>query len=194
MNNLEDEKFVDKNIESTINVIQSLNKSKKEIIDAANIISKSIQNGGKLLVFGNGGSAADAQHIAGELVGRFQKNRQSYPAIALSTDTSIITAIANDFSYDLIFSRQCEALVRENDVVIGISTSGNSMNVIKGLETAKEKNAITVGLLGNDGGKIKDIVDIAIIVKSSITAKIQEGHRAIYHTICEMVENKLEEK
>ena len=157
MNNLEDEKFVDKNIESTINVIQSLNKSKKEIIDAANIISKSIQNGGKLLVFGNGGSAADAQHIAGELVGRFQKNRQSYPAIALSTDTSIITAIANDFSYDLIFSRQCEALVRENDVVIGISTSGNSMNVIKGLETAKEKNAITVGLLGNDGGKIKDI-------------------------------------
>ena len=141
------------------------------------------------MLFGNGGSAADAQHIAAELIGRFCKERKSYPAIALTTDSSILTALGNDYSFDSIFSRQCENLVLPNDVVIGISTSGNSINVKKGLIEAKKNQAVTIGLLGNNGGVIKDNVDIQIIVGSSSTPQIQEAHRVIYHIICENVEN-----
>ncbi len=157
-------------------------------------ITKCIQNGNKVILFGNGGSAADAQHIAAELIGRFKINRLSYPAIALSADSSIITALSNDYSFNNVFSRQCESLVQKGDVVIGISTSGSSVNVKKGLEAAKKKGAITIGLLGSKGGTIKKLVDIPIIVNSSSTPRIQEVHRTIYHIICDNVEKILSKR
>ena len=132
--------------------VDSLNKSislKTQINDAINLIINSIKNGNKLIIFGNGGSAADAQHIAAELIGRFKLERKSLPAIALTTDSSILTSLGNDYSYDVIFSRQCESLVSKNDVVIGISTSGNSLNVINGLKTSHKKGATTIAFLGN---------------------------------------------
>src|SRR3989338_4796366 len=162
-----------------------------EIIKTINAISNCIKNGNKVIIFGNGGSAADAQHVAAELVGRFRIERRSYPAIALTTDSSVITSIANDYSYDVIFSRQCESLVSSGDVVIGISTSGNSKNVKNALMVAKKKHAIAIGILGNKGGTIKNITDISIIANSSSTPRIQEIHRTIFHIICEIVEKDL---
>ena len=156
-------------------------------------IVKCLRKGNKVVLFGNGGSAADAQHIAAEFIGRFKINRKSLPAIALSDNPSTITAISNDFSFDLVFSRQCENLVSKGDVVIGISTSGNSINVKKGITTSKKNGAITIGLLGNKGGGIKKCVDIPLIVDATETSQIQEVHRIIYHVICEIVERKLVE-
>ncbi len=160
--------------------------------ESIKVIIERFKQGNKVVLFGNGGSAADAQHIAAEFVGRFQLNRKSYPALALTTDTSILTSLANDYSYDIVFSRQCESLVSKGDVVIGISTSGNSKNVLNGLKKAKEKGAKTIGLLGNNGGEIKDIVDISLIVPSSSTPRIQEAHRTISHIICQIVEEQIE--
>ena len=174
-------------IQKSVNLSHMIEKSIKEI-------SNCIENGHRVYIFGNGGSAADAQHIAAELVGRFKLERGSIPAVALSTDTSIMTSIANDYSYDKIFSRQCESLVEEGDVVIGISTSGNSKNIIEGILATKLKKAITIGLLGNNGGKLGEIVDIPIIVNSDSTSKIQEVHRVVYHIICELLENELVKK
>ena len=154
-------------------------------------ITKTLRNGKKIILFGNGGSAADAQHIAAELIGRFKLKRDSLPAISLTTDSSVITSIANDFSFDEIFSRQCESLVSNGDTVIGISTSGNSKNVFNGLKVSKSIGATTIGLLGNDGGIIKNIVDIPITVESSSTSNIQEAHRVIYHIICQIVESEM---
>lgn len=177
--------------------ISLINKSKKnsELINQViDTILCCYKNNGKIIIFGNGGSAADSQHFAAELVGRFKINRQSIPAISLTTDTSIITAIGNDYSFDDIFSRQCEAIVNKNDVVIGISTSGNSKNIIRGLQKAKTKGSKIIGILGNDGGQIADIVDISIIVSSKNTARIQEVHKIILHIICEKVEEHLFKK
>jgi len=168
-------------IDNSINLSTNIEKSVLELI-------KALKNGKKIILFGNGGSAADAQHIAAELVGRFQLKRESLPAIALTTDSSVLTSIANDFSYDQVFSRQCESLVSNGDAVIGLSTSGNSKNVFNGLKVSKTLGATTIGLLGNDGGIIKNIVDISIIVNSSSTPHIQEVHRVIYHIICNIVE------
>ena len=148
----------------------------------------------KMLVCGNGGSASDAQHIAAELIGRFKQERKSFPAIALTTDSSILTSLGNDYSYDIIFSRQCESLVLKNDVVIGISTSGNSKNVELGMKTAQEIGAKTIGLLGNNGGRIESVSNISIVVNSDDTANIQESHRVIYHIICNIVEKQLSEE
>ena len=176
--------------------IDTLNKSTSltsDINNAINLITDSIQNGNKLIIFGNGGSAADAQHIAAELIGRFKLERKSLPAIALTTDSSILTSLGNDYSYDVIFSRQCESLVLKNDVVIGISTSGNSKNVELGMITSQKIGAKTIGLLGNNGGIIKSVSDIAIIVNSDDTANIQESHRVIYHIICNLIEKQLSE-
>jgi D-sedoheptulose 7-phosphate isomerase len=176
--------------------IDTLNKSislTSDINNAINLITDSIKNGNKLIIFGNGGSAADAQHIAAELIGRFKLERKSIPAIALTTDSSILTSLGNDYSYDVIFSRQCESLVLKNDVVIGISTSGNSKNVVLGMITALKMGAKTIGLLGNNGGTIKDVSDFSIIVNSDDTANIQESHRVIYHIICNLVEKQLSE-
>ena len=162
-----------------------------EIIRIIESITKSLKKGNKILLFGNGGSAADAQHIAAELVGRFGYDRKSLPAISLTTDTSVITSIGNDYSFEKIFSRQCESLVNKGDVVVGISTSGNSINVKNGLLVSKRKGAKTVGFLGQKGGHIKNIVDIPLIVSSNSTPRIQEVHRTAAHIICEMVEKNI---
>ena len=164
-----------------------------QILEISNIIVNSIKNGGKVLIAGNGGSAADAQHFAAELVGRFVLEREGYPAIALTTDSSILTAIGNDYGFDCVFSRQVQALGKENDVFIGISTSGNSKNVILAIEEAKKHNMKVVGLIGKDGGKIKELCDISIIFNYSQTARIQEHHLMSYHIICELVEKELKE-
>jgi D-sedoheptulose 7-phosphate isomerase len=162
----------------------------EKIEESINEIIKCFKTGNKIIIFGNGGSAADAQHIVAEFIGRFQKERKSLPAISLTTDSSIITSLSNDYSYEIVFSRQCESLVSKGDVVLGISTSGNSKNVEEGIKAAKKKGAITIGLLGGDGGIINNVVDISIIVQSTNTARIQEVHRVIYHIICGIVENE----
>ena len=166
----------------------------KEILESIKIITKCLKQGNKVVLFGNGGSAADAQHVAAEFVGRYKLERKSFPAIALTTDTSILTAIGNDYSYDLVFSRQCEGLVSKGDVVIGISTSGNSKNVKNALITSRKKGATTIGFLGNSGGEIKKLVDVSITVKSKSTPRIQEVHRVVFHIICELVEKELTKK
>ena len=173
---------------------KDMKKLSKQIKKTINEITECYKKHNKVLIFGNGGSAADAQHIAAELIGRFKKERKSLPAIALTTDTSVISSLANDYSFEKIFSRQCESLVTKGDIVIGISTSGNSKNVQAGLITAKKMGAKTIGLLGNKGGKIKNYVDIPIIVNSSSTPRIQEVHRIIYHIICEMIEKNIVSK
>ena len=151
-------------------------------------ISEAIRRGNKLLIAGNGGSAADAQHIAAEVVGRFYRERRGLPAIALTTDTSILTSIGNDYGFEQIFSRQIEALGRKGDVFLGISTSGNSVNVVNAVRKAAELGITTVGLTGEEGGKLKGLVDILIAVPSSNTPRIQEVHITIGHIICELVE------
>jgi len=187
-------KEIRKSINRSIELIQQSISLEGEIEKATKLMIKSLKSGHKIIIFGNGGSAADSQHIAAELIGRFKINRKSIPAIALTTDTSILTSISNDFSFDQIFSRQCESLVQKGDVALGISTSGNSLNVKKGLIVSKKNGASTIGLLGNKGGIIKKISDINIIVNSSSTSKIQETHRIIYHVICELIEKELAKK
>ena len=180
-----------KSINQSIKVIEKSVSLSDEIEKSIKVIIKSLKSGHKLVIFGNGGSAADSQHIAAELIGRFKIDRKSIPAIALSTDTSILTSISNDLSYDQVFSRQCESLIKKGDVALGISTSGNSLNVKKGIQTAKKNGATTIALLGNNGGVIKKISDISITVNSKSTSKIQEVHRIIYHIICEFVEKEI---
>ena len=162
-----------------------------KIVEAAKLIAEALKAGKKVLFFGNGGSAADAQHMACELIGRYKKERKALPAIALSTNTSNLTAISNDYSFDDIFSRQIEGLGQKGDIAFGISTSGNSRNVIKAIELAKKQGLKTIGLLGCDGGKIKDISDLSIIVPAKSTPRIQESHLTIEHIICELVEEEL---
>ena len=154
-------------INSIVELIPDIEKAIHEIV-------KCISKKNKIILFGNGGSAADAQHIAAEFIGRFKIERKGFPAIALITDSSCITALSNDYSFDIIFSRQCESLVQKGDIVIGISTSGKSKNILNGFKTAKERGAISIGLLGNKGGKIGKSIDIPIIVNSSSTARIQD--------------------
>ena len=162
-----------------------------EIGLAVDRVYQSLAQGGKVLLMGNGGSAGDAQHIAAELVGRYKKERRALPAIALSVDSSALTAIGNDYGYNQVFERQMEALCRAEDVVIGISTSGNSENVNLALEKARSIQAGTIGLLGKGGGRARECADIAIVVPSHDTARIQESHITIGHIICELVEQKL---
>ena len=186
--------MIRKIIEDSINVKKQLleDESIIRLIDlAGKKVVESIGNGGKILLCGNGGSAADSAHIAGELVGRFQKERNSLPAIALPIDSVSITAIANDYEYNDVFARQVEGLIRREDVLIGISTSGNSENVYRAIKKAKELGGTTIALLGRSGGKIKDIADVVIIVPSDCTARIQESHILIGHILCEIAEDKL---
>jgi D-sedoheptulose 7-phosphate isomerase len=150
-----------------------------------------LKNGNKILFFGNGGSAADAQHLAAELIGRFLKERNAIPAIALTTDTSIITAIGNDYGFEYIFSRQIEGLAKNGDISFGISTSGNSKNVLVGLEKAKQIGCKTIGLLGCGGGKIGQMVDVSIALESKNTPRIQESHITIGHILCGIIEERL---
>jgi D-sedoheptulose 7-phosphate isomerase len=158
------------------------------VADAAAAIVTALGRGGKLLLFGNGGSAADAQHLAAELVGRFQVDRAALAAVALSADTSVITSIGNDEGYERVFARQIEALGRKGDVAFGISTSGLSPNVIQGLETAKARGLRTIALTGHDGGHAGKVADIHINVRSESTARVQEVHRTVIHAICDLVE------
>ena len=154
-------------------------------------VYQSLAQGGKVLLMGNGGSAGDAQHIAAELVGRYKSERKALPAIALTVDSSALTAIGNDYGYAQVFERQVEALCRPEDVVIGISTSGNSENVNRALKRARSLQAATIALLGKGGGHARECADISIIVPSVDTARIQESHITIGHIICELVEQKL---
>ena len=184
---------IQKRLEKTSEIILGLESIIPDINKAINAISKCLLRGNKIILFGNGGSAADAQHIAAEFIGKFNFNRSSLPALALTSNSSILTSISNDYSFDMVFSRQCESLVKKGDVVIGISTSGNSLNVKKGLLTSKKLSATTIGLLGKNGS-IKKVVDISLSVQCKTTPEIQEAHRIIYHIICEHVERRLMNK
>jgi D-sedoheptulose 7-phosphate isomerase len=161
------------------------------IKQAAEKITASLKAGGKLLVFGNGGSAADAQHMAAELVGRYMLERKGYPAIALTTDTSILTAVGNDYGYASVFERQVEALAKKRDVLIGLSTSGNSENVVRALEKGRAMGTVNISLTGKDGGRIKAISDVSINAPSEKTARIQECHGLAIHILCELVEQEM---
>ena len=160
----------------------------RQIVEAAVLIGDCLAAGGKLLLFGNGGSAADAQHLAAEFVGRFVVERPGLPAIALTTDSSILTAVANDYGFERVFARQIEALGRPGDVAIGISTSGNSPNVIEAVNKAKKQNLKTIGLSGKDGGLLARASNVSVTVPAANTARIQECHIAIGHIWCELVE------
>lgn len=160
------------------------------IRDAALMINNCLDGGGKILLCGNGGSASDALHLAGEFVGRFQKERKAIPAIALNADIAAMTAIANDYGYDRIFARAVEGLMTEKDVLIGISTSGNSENVYNAILTAKRRGGKTIAFVGKGGGKIKEITDILLMVPCEYTARVQEAHITIGHIICELVEGQ----
>lgn len=174
-----------------LDIIRSSTSLTPEVEKSTNAIIKCIKKGNKVILFGNGGSAADAQHIAAELIGKFNIKRKSLPAISLTSNSSTITALSNDFSFDTVFSRQCESLVSKGDISFGISTSGNSLNIKKAIITSKKMGATTIALLGNKGGQIKKYADIPIIVNSSSTPFIQEVHRMIYHIICEIVEKEV---
>lgn len=161
------------------------------IAEAAQIILDAYKAGGKVFLIGNGGSAADAQHIAAELAGRFKLERTGLPAIALTTNTSILTALANDYGYDRVFSHQLEALANDKDVLIAITTSGTSPNILKAVEMAHSKGVTVIGLTGAKGGKLKDSADLTIMVPSDDTPRIQEAHITIGHIICHLVEKGL---
>ena len=163
----------------------------ESIVEISQLMIDCLRKGGKVIVFGNGGSASDSQHIAAELVGRFKKDRSALAGIALTTNTSILTSLANDYGYDVVFSRQVEALGKKNDVVLGISTSGKAKNVALGIKQAKKMGIKTVALSGGDGGDIVKLADVSLLVPSKITARIQEAHITIAHIICEMIEQEL---
>lgn len=158
------------------------------VMSVANTVVATLKNGNKILICGNGGSAADAQHFAAELTGRYKSERISLPAIALTTDTSALTAIGNDYGYDEVFARQLSGVGNSGDLLIGISTSGNSKNVLKAFEIAKQKGIKTIGLSGRDGGVMNELCDINVVVPSNDTARIQEMHILIIHTICAAVD------
>ncbi|MBI2487553.1 MAG: D-sedoheptulose 7-phosphate isomerase [Deltaproteobacteria bacterium] len=183
------EQIISKLRESAELKLRFAKESIKEIAEATNIIHKSLKAGGKILIFGNGGSAADAQHIAAEFVNRYQKERKALPAIALTTDSSILTSIGNDTSFDNIFLRQIEALGKKVDVAWGISTSAKSPNIVKALEFAKSEGLKTIGFTGGDAGKINKIVDCCINVPSTSTPRVQELHITVAHIICELIED-----
>lgn len=181
--------LISKNFKENIELMYQVSQNYSDkIIQISEVIIDAYKNNKKLLIAGNGGSAADAQHIAGELVNKFYKNRKALSAISLSADSSVLTSWANDESYDAVFERQVEAHGNLGDILLAISTSGNSLNLVNAAKKAKERELITIGLLGRDGGKIKDICDYSIIIPSQNTPRIQEAHEIIYHTICEIVE------
>lgn len=161
------------------------------ILQIAVLMIDCLKRDGKVIVFGNGGSAGDSQHIAAELVGRFKKDRSALAGIALTTNTSILTSLANDYGYDVVFARQVEALGKKNDVVLGISTSGKAKSVALGIKQAKKMGIKTVALTGGDGGDIVKLADVSLLVPSKVTARIQEAHITIAHIICEMIEQEL---
>lgn len=181
-------KAIEASIETKRAVIDQQIPIISQIIDT---VVSSLKSGNKLIIFGNGGSAADSQHMAAELVSKFRRERQALAAIALTTDTSILTSIGNDYSFDNVFCRQIEALGRKGDVALAISTSGNSPNVLKAVDTATQMGLTTVGFAGQDGGKLKDRVNICFCAPSQSTPRIQEAHITVAHAICDIVEKEL---
>jgi D-sedoheptulose 7-phosphate isomerase len=163
----------------------------RAIVEAVSLVTSCIRAGGKILFCGNGGSAADSQHLAAEFVGRFVLERRALPALALTTDTSILTAVGNDYGFEQVFARQIQALGRAGDVVVGLSTSGQSLNILAAMRDARRQGLKTIGFLGRDGGALAQCVDIPIVVSSPNTARIQECHIAIGHLICELAEKDL---
>jgi D-sedoheptulose 7-phosphate isomerase len=162
-----------------------------QVLEIAELVVDCLKKNGKVMLFGNGGSASDSQHIAAELVGRFKKDRPGLAAIALTTNTSVLTSLANDYGYEIVFARQIEALGQKNDVAIGISTSGKAKNVAAGIKQAKKMGIKTVALTGGDGGELAKLADTSLVVPSNVTARIQEAHITIGHIICELVEQAL---
>ena len=186
--------YIKNQIRSSYETKQKIYENEALIEIIEKVASKCVEiyrNGKKTIIAGNGGSAADAQHIAAELVGRYGFDRPSLPSLALTTDTSNLTAIGNDYGYDKVFSRQLEGMGQEGDIFIGISTSGNSVNIINAFESAKEKGIMTVALTGRDGGKMAQMADIAIVVPSNDTPRIQESHILIGHIICDIIEKEI---
>lgn len=181
-------------IQDSINVKKGLLENEKllqTISNLADVVTETIKSGHKLVICGNGGSASDSLHFAGEIVGRFQKERNAWPAVVLNADVATMTAIANDYGYDDVFARQAQGQVNAGDLFIGISTSGNSENVYRAADVAKGKRAKTAALLGKDGGKIGKQVDYPIIVPCNVTARVQESHIMIIHILCEIAEDNL---
>lgn len=190
-------RMIKNRIEQSIEVKKKLLEDERLISNiaiAADKMSQSIEYGGKIILCGNGGSASDAMHFAGELVGRFQRERKSWPAIVLNSDPVAMSSIANDYDYNEVFSRQMAAFAHEEDIFMGISTSGNSENVIRAVNAAKEKGTFTVGLLGYDGGRMVSLVDLPIVVPDNVTARVQETHIVIIHILCELIEEALYQK
>jgi len=179
------------NLAEHLQLFQGLDALDIEVIRAGTLIADTLRAHGKLLACGNGGSAADSQHIASELTGRFIKERKPLAAIALTTDSSAVTCIGNDYGFEEVFARQLRALGRPGDALLVISTSGNSANVVRAAEAARDDGIRVVGLLGRDGGQLKALSDVAIVVPSAVTARIQEAHILIIHTLCGMIEQQL---
>ena len=174
--------------ETIVKVIETM---QEPLLEASKLAVETLRAGNKVLLCGNGGSAADAQHIAAELTGRYKSERRGLPGIALTTDTSALTAIGNDYGYDRVFDRQVEALANKGDLIIGISTSGNSKNIVSALKLGRELGCKTLGLSGRDGGAMNEVCDVNLIVPSSDTPRIQEMHILFGHTICQIVDNEL---
>jgi D-sedoheptulose 7-phosphate isomerase len=180
-----------KNLNEHIDLMSSLSALDSMVLRVGALAAQTLQTGGKILFCGNGGSASDSQHLAAELTGRFIKDRKPLAAIALTTDTSALTSIANDYAFEDVFARQVMALGRPGDVLVGISTSGNSKNIIRAVEEATAIGMTSVGLLGRDGGQLRGLCDYAIVVPSDVTARIQESHILIGHTLCGLIEQRL---
>lgn len=180
-----------RNIEEHSLTVSTLHCLNEVVLEAGKLASKTLLQGGKILFCGNGGSAADSQHLSAELTGRFIRDRRPLAAIALSTDTSALTCIGNDYSFDEVFARQVVGLGRAGDLLIAISTSGNSRNVIRAVEEAQKLGMQTIGLLGRDGGQLRSLCSPAIVVSSTVTARIQECHILIGHTLCGLIEQEL---
>ena len=186
----EREELIKDRLKETIEIKQNILNDdglRKDILSAAERMISVLKAGGKIVLCGNGGSASDAMHFAGELVGRFQKERASLPALVLNSDPVAMSSIANDFDYDEVFSRQIDAFVHKEDMLVGISTSGNSENVLRAVKAAGEKGAVTIGLLGNNGGRIGKETDLSVIVPSDTAARVQESHIVILHIFCELI-------
>lgn len=182
---------IDSYLKISAEAVSSMSEIADEIEKAAGLLIDSYKNGGKALIFGNGGSAADSQHIATELVSKFRRVRPAIPALALTTNTSLLTAIGNDFGFDDVFSRQVEACAEASDVAVAISTSGDSENVIKGIESARRRKIPVIGFTSREGGKMKDLCDVLISAPLDLTSHVQECHITAAHIICELVEKEL---
>jgi D-sedoheptulose 7-phosphate isomerase len=182
--------IIKQEFDAHIQASKGLHNLTDDVVSSAELCINSLKQGGKILIFGNGGSAADAQHIAAELVGRYKASRKGLPAIALTTDSSVLTSISNDFGYRYLFERQIEAIAKAGDVVIGISTSGQSDSVTNALKLASNLKCKTIGLSGKDGGNMNNICDINLIMPSHDTPRIQELHIIIGHTICHLIDQQ----